>query len=67
MPRDYEAEIAAFIRAKGVTRCPTVCLVPTQGSTDPADRAALRRRTEHREALRQEKAREIWARGITAA
>ena len=38
---DRDAEIAAFIRAKGVTRCPTACVVPTQGSPDPADQAAL--------------------------
>jgi hypothetical protein len=34
---DRDAEIAAFIRTKGVTRCPTACVVPTQGSPDLAD------------------------------
>ncbi len=67
MSREYESEIAAFIRAKGVTRCPTVCLVPTQGSTDPADRAALRRRAEHYETVRQERAKQAWVRGVSAA
>jgi hypothetical protein len=38
---DRDAEIAAFIRIKGVTRCPTACLVPTQGLPDLADQAAL--------------------------
>ena len=38
---DRDAEIAAFIRTKGVTRCPTACVVPTQGLPDPADQAAL--------------------------
>jgi hypothetical protein len=38
---DRDAEIAAFILRKGVTRCPTACVVPTQGSPDPADQAAL--------------------------
>jgi len=38
---DRDAEIAAFIRAKGVTRCPTACAVPTQGSPGLADQAAL--------------------------
>jgi hypothetical protein len=38
---DCDAEIAAFIRARGVTRCPTACVVPTQGSPDLADQAAL--------------------------
>jgi hypothetical protein len=38
---DRDAEIAAFIRTKGVTRCPTACAVPTQGLPDHADQAAL--------------------------
>ena len=38
---DRDAEIAAFIRTKGVTRCPTACVVPTQGSPSLADQAAL--------------------------
>src|SRR5262245_47634304 len=38
---DRDAEIAAFIRTKGVTRCPTACMVPTQGSPNCADQAAL--------------------------
>jgi hypothetical protein len=38
---DRDAEIAAFIRTKGVTRCPTACVVPSQGSPDHADQAAL--------------------------
>jgi hypothetical protein len=39
--QDRDAEIAAFIRAKGVTRCPTACVVPTQGSPNLADQLAL--------------------------
>ena len=38
---DHEAAVAAFIRTKGVTRCPTACVVPTQGSPGAADQAAL--------------------------
>ena len=38
---EYEAAVAAFIRNRGVTRCPTACLVRTQASVSPADRAAL--------------------------
>jgi stress response protein YsnF len=58
--QDYEAAVAAFIRAKGVTRCPTACAVPTQASVAEADRQALRRRAEQREALREErKMREV--------
>jgi len=37
----YEAAVAAFIRVKGVTRCPTACALPTQGTITAADRAAL--------------------------
>jgi len=38
---NHEAAVAAFIRSKGVTRCPTACALPTQGSVAAADRAAL--------------------------
>ena len=67
MPRNYEAEIAAFIREKGVTRCPTACAAPTHASVSAAERDALRQRAERLEALRQEKAREAWARAVGAA
>lgn len=39
--QDRDAEIAAFLRTKGVTRCPTACVVPTQGSPNLADQLAL--------------------------
>ena len=42
-PSEYEAAVAAFTHAKGVTRCPTVCVVRTQGSVPAADCAELRR------------------------
>ena len=48
---EYEAAVAAFIRNKGVTRCPTACVVRTQGTVGDADREALARRaaeSEHR-------------------
>jgi hypothetical protein len=38
---EHEAAIAAFIRRNGITRCPTACVLPTQGSIAAADRAAL--------------------------
>jgi hypothetical protein len=38
---EYEAAVAAFIRDRGVTRCPTACLARTQASVPAADRAAL--------------------------
>jgi hypothetical protein len=50
---DYEAAVAAFIRDKGITRCPTACLVRTQASVPAADRAAL----EHYEAGREQSRR----------
>ena len=39
---EYQAAVAAFIRARGVTRCPTACALPTQGTVAAADRAALK-------------------------
>jgi hypothetical protein len=66
LPQDYEAEIAAFIRAKGVTRCPTACAAPTHSSGSAHDRAELRRRAERLEELREEKARQSWARAAAA-
>ena len=38
---EYEAAIAAFIRTKGITRCPTACALPTQATVPADDRAAL--------------------------
>jgi hypothetical protein len=52
---DYEAAVAAFLRTKGVTRCPTVCAVPTQATIAEADRAAYRDYVAAREAARLEK------------
>jgi hypothetical protein len=52
---DYEAAVAAFLRTKGVTRCPTVCVVPTQATVAEADRAAYRDYVAAQEAARAEK------------
>jgi hypothetical protein len=52
-PGDYEAAVAAFIHNRGVTRCPTACLVRTQASVPEADRTAL----EHYEAGREQSRR----------
>ena len=65
--KEYEAEIAAFIRARGVTRCPTACVAPTHGSGDSADRAVLRERADRLEALREARMRQAWLRSVTAA
>lgn len=53
--QEQEAAVAAFIRARGVTRCPTACAVPTQASVAEPDRRALQLRAEEREARRLEK------------
>ncbi len=46
---DYDEVIAAFIRAKGVTRCPTACAAATQAVVTAADRSVLRQHAELRE------------------
>ena len=56
--KEQEAAVAAFIRARGVTRCPTACAVPTQASVAEADRAALRQRAAALEAQREERHRQ---------
>ena len=66
-PKDYEAQIAAFIRTKGVTRCPTACAAPTHASGSDADRTALRQRAERRDALRAERNRQAWERATNTA
>jgi hypothetical protein len=66
-PKNYEAEIAAFIRTKGVTRCPTACAAPTHAYGSATDREALRQRAERLEALREERARHSWARATGVA
>jgi hypothetical protein len=54
---EYDAQIAEFLRKRGVTRCPTACVVPTHGAVADLDRAALRNYNEAREAARMEKLR----------
>ena len=51
--RDDTAAIAAYIRTRGVTRCPTACAIPTQATIPVADRAALARHERVRERARQ--------------
>lgn len=53
--QEHDDAVAAFIRAKGITRCPTACAVPTQASVADTDREALRQRDERREAERAER------------
>jgi hypothetical protein len=56
---EYETAVAEFIRSKGITRCPTVCLAPAQGAVSVADQMALRQRAEQLEECRQEKLRTL--------
>ena len=52
---DGEAEIAEFIRRRGITRCPTACVSPTQGLVAAADRAALGEHAVERDRIRRAK------------
>jgi hypothetical protein len=52
---DYEAAVAAFLSTRAVTRCPTVCAVPTQATVADADRAAYRDYVAAQETARLEK------------
>lgn len=52
---DYEAAVAEFLRNREITRCPTVCIVPTHGTVGEKDRAALREYVAAKEAARLEK------------
>jgi len=57
--------IAEFIRTRGVTRCPTACVLPTQGSVAAADREALDehavRRAERRRLRVAARTQEFWS------
>jgi hypothetical protein len=50
---EYEAAVADFIETRGITRCPTACVVKTQGSISLADREALQKRAAEFERLRE--------------
>jgi hypothetical protein len=62
---EHDAAVAAFIRRNGVTRCPTACALPTQGTIAAADRAALQRYAAMRNQSRHQKSaacnRSFWA------
>jgi hypothetical protein len=63
-----EAAIAEFIRKRGVTRCPTACVLPTQGLVAAADRAALEEHAIERDRVRRAKLaaryRSLWQAGL---
>jgi len=54
--------IAEFIRSKGVTRCPTACVLPTQALVGAADRAALEEHAVTRDRRLRERAASSWGR-----
>jgi len=54
---EYDAQVAEFLRSRGVTRCPTACVVPTHANVAESDRAALSAYNQAREAARVEKLR----------
>jgi hypothetical protein len=54
---EYARAVAEFMSRKSVTRCPTVCVVPTHASVTEADRNALRNYEAAREEARQAKQR----------
>ena len=54
--RGGEAAVAEFIRTRGVTRCPTACVLPTQGSVPAADRAELEEYAAARDRVRRARA-----------
>ena len=56
---EYAAAIAEFMRKKGITRCPTACVVPTHGNVNEADRVALRNYDAARDARAAAKARSL--------
>jgi hypothetical protein len=62
---DFAAAVAEFIRTRGVTRCPTACVLPTQASVAAADREALGeyavRRAERRRMRVAARAQQFWS------
>jgi 7-keto-8-aminopelargonate synthetase-like enzyme len=62
-----DAVVAEFIRNKGITRCPTACVSPTQAAVAAADRAALEEyalaRDRSRRAKLASRSRSFWMPG----
>jgi len=63
--QDFAAAVAEFIRTKGVTKCPTACVLPTQASVAAADREALgeyaARRDQRRQARVAARVKQLWS------
>ena len=67
---NHEAAIAEFIRKRGITRCPTACVLPTQVSIAAADRAALAEYAMARDRVRQAKVTahtQFWAADVSSS
>jgi hypothetical protein len=60
MPENECEAVAEFIRSKGITRCPTACVLPTQGLVAAADRIALEEHGIARDRLRRAQAAARW-------
>ena len=59
LENDREA-VAEFIRTKGITRCPTACVLPTQGLVTAADRVALEEHAAAHDRLRRAQVAAHW-------
>ena len=60
MPENECEAVAEFIRIKGITRCPTACVLPTQGLVAAADRIVLEEHAVARDLLRRARAAARW-------
>jgi hypothetical protein len=60
MPVNDSEAVAEFIRTKGITRCPTACVLPTQGLVAAADRVALAEHAAARDRLHQAQVAAHW-------
>jgi len=63
--KDLATAVAEFIQKRGVTRCPTACVLPTQASVAAADREALgeyaARRDQRRRARVVARVQRLWS------
>jgi hypothetical protein len=57
---DNSEAVAEFIRTKGITRCPTACVLPTQGLIGAADRVALEQHAAARDRVRRVRGASSW-------
>ena len=60
MADDNREAVAEFIRTRGITRCPTAFVLPTQALLGAADRAALEQHAAIRDRLLRTRAAINW-------